>query len=144
MSRLKRVPVVYLAGGMRSNWQNVVKEALRKAQLPVIFIDPREHGCADEQKYTSWDLEGVRRADIVFAYLEKDNPNGAGLALEIGFAKALNESSVAVKKKILYVEDAGFQFSRYFGMARVCSDIRKHTLKDGILQLQQLIAEFNL
>lgn len=77
-----RVPVVYLAGGMRSNWQDKVK----KAFPGIMFLDPRDHGAKEEAAYTAWDLTGVELADIVFGYIEKDNPNGAGLALEFGYA----------------------------------------------------------
>ena len=143
MSTLTKVPVVYLAGGMRSNWQQIVKNTMVELQIPAIFIDPREHACREEVKYTSWDLQGVRLADIVFAYLEKDNPSGAGLALEIGFAAALNEAPGAIKKKIVYIEQDGFPFSRYFGMVRVCSDIQETTLESGIEQLRKLLVNFD-
>lgn len=142
MGKLKRVPVVYLAGGMRSNWQDSVKEKVKNAGSMAIFIDPREHGSKDEVEYTSWDLEGVRRADIIFAFLEKDNPNGAGLALEIGYAAGLNESLGELKKKIVFTAEPEFPALRYFGMARACADRCAESLEEGVAALIDTIYWF--
>lgn len=128
---LRRVPVVYLAGGMRSNWQDKVKKAL-SAGGPVHIIDPREHAQEDEQDYTAWDLSGVAMADIVFGYLEKDNPNGAGLAVEFGYG--------AAQGKILYlVEEDGFPFTRYFGMVRAVSHRTSNSLDAGVSDLRHYL-----
>lgn len=141
LPHLQRVPAVYLAGGMRSNWQDRVKEAvLASGKTQVLFIDPREHHCKDEVLYTRWDLEGIRRADIIFGYLEKDNPNGAGLALEVGFARGLCEVPGVRHKQVLWVEDPQFPMLRYFGMARVCADQTFNTLEQGIEGLIKLLA----
>lgn len=118
----RRVPVIYLAGGMRSGWQDRVK----KAFPGVLFIDPREHGLKDEAGYTAWDLTGVDLANIVFGYIEKDNPNGAGLALEFGYA-ARDEHKI-----LIYAEEAGFPFSRYFGMVRAVSHYKADSLEAGM------------
>lgn len=126
-----RVPVVYLAGGMRSGWQDIVK----KACPGVMFIDPRQHGVKDEKGYTAWDLTGVDIADIVFGYIEKDNPNGAGLALEFGYAAKMGG------KTLIYVEEPEFPFSRYFGMVRAVSDHCHDSLLAGIVQLQRAIEQ---
>ncbi|KWU23357.1 nucleoside 2-deoxyribosyltransferase domain-containing protein [Burkholderia cenocepacia] len=128
--RLSRVPMVYLAGGMRSNWQDVVMAALPHA----IYIDPRKHNSRDEAVYTAWDLAGVQRADIVFGYIEKDNPSGAGLAVEFGAAYAQG-------KKLVYVEEEPFPFTRYFGMVRAITgpaDVFAN-LQAGIERLKSLV-----
>ncbi len=116
--------VVYLAGGMRSKWQDVVK----KAHLDAIYLDPRDHGPMPEKAYTDWDVTAIRRADIVFAYLEKDNPGGQGLALEIGVASALG-------KYVIFVEEPGHPQTRYFGMCRQVADVTVETLDLGIKML---------
>ena len=139
---LQRVPVVYLAGGMRTKWQDEVISALKGKYL-VIFIDPRNHGMTEERAYTSWDLEGVRRADIVFAYLEADNPSGAGLALEIGFAAGLSAAPQATRKQVVFVCEPAHPHVRYFGMARACSDSVFEDLQAGIKQLEDVIANFD-
>jgi hypothetical protein len=107
MIDIRKVPVVYLAGGMKNAWQDAVK----KAVPGVIFIDPREHGLKDEAGYTAWDLAGVERADIVFGYMEAGNPSGAGLAVEFGWGGRAG-------KLLLLVEQDGYAQQRYFGMVR--------------------------
>lgn len=121
MSKICRTPVVYLAGGMRSNWQDEVIAALPG----VMFVDPRKHGCTDENVYTAYDLTGVQMCDIVFGYIEKDNPCGAGLAVEVGVAAAAG-------KHIIYVEEPGFPHHRYFGMVRALADKNVNRLDLGI------------
>jgi len=86
---------VYLAGGLRSNWQDFVIRA-----CPALkFFDPREHGLSDATSYTSWDLEAIRRCRWLFAYLERDNPGGYALALELGYARALGKEVIFVDEK---------------------------------------------
>lgn len=75
----------YLAGGMRGrNWQDEVIERL--SHSGHTFLDPRSHGLTDALDYTLWDLGGVAVSDGVIAYMERDNPSGIGLTLEIGMA----------------------------------------------------------
>lgn len=127
MSKLPRSPVVYLAGGMRSNWQDTVISALPG----VVFIDPRKSGSTAENVYTAYDLTGVQMCDIVFGYIEADNPCGAGLAVEAGAAAALG-------KHFIYVEDPGFTHHRYFGMVRALADSNYPRLPEGIEALAYL------
>ena len=112
---------IYLAGGFRSGWQDAV---IRLASHHA-FLDPRMHGLTEERDYTKWDLDAIRESDLVFAYLEKDNPSGAGLALEIGYAHALG-------KVIVFVEEPGHPHTRYFGMARQCADRFCADLSEGV------------
>lgn len=108
---------VYLAGGMKSRWQDDVI-----AEFPgVEFIDPRSHGLKDEREYTKWDLDGIRRSDVVFAYMDTDNPSGFGLSLEVGYAHGLG-------KPVIYVCEDTSERQKYFGMVRsvafeVCTSI---------------------
>lgn len=113
MIDIRKVPVVYLAGGMKSGWQDRVKEAVPG----VIFVDPREHALKDEQGYTAWDLAGVELADVVFGYIEKDNPGGAGLAVEFGWGARAG-------KALVLVEQSGYAQERYFGMVRALAHAR--------------------
>lgn len=107
MIDIRTVIVVYLAGGMKNAWQDVVMK-----EVPgVIFIDPRNHGLKDEAGYTAWDLAGVERADVVFGYMEATNPSGAGLAVEFGWGARAD-------KLLLLAEEDGYPQQRYFGMVR--------------------------
>lgn len=128
MISIQTVPVVYLAGGSKSGWQDKVTAAVPG----VIFLDPRDHNLADEHKYTAWDLAAVDRCDIVFGYMEATNPGGSGLAVEFGWGGKAG-------KKLILVEESGYAQERYFGMVR--SLAHKHirgedALAQGIAYLQ--------
>ncbi|GAA6185572.1 nucleoside 2-deoxyribosyltransferase domain-containing protein [Aliiglaciecola sp. NS0011-25] len=119
---------VYLAGGFKSGWQNIVKECCEHYS----YFDPSSHNIVNPKEYTEFDLKAVREADIVFAYMEVSNPAGYALALEIGYAKALG-------KLIIFVEE-GLENprKRYFDMVRYSSDFNFTSLQDGIEYLQKL------
>lgn len=112
-SILKKPVAIYLAGGMRSNWQDAVRACIPRG---VLWLDPREHGSTDPLVYTAWDLRAVELADIVLGYMEKTNPNGAGLAMEFGYACHCGD------KELYYVEDPEFSFGKYFGMVKAVSN----------------------
>ncbi|WP_343638994.1 nucleoside 2-deoxyribosyltransferase domain-containing protein [Roseateles sp.] len=118
---------VYLAGGMKSHWQDRVIAAFPD----VDFIDPRSHGLLDEKAYTEWDLNGVARSDLVLAYMDSANPSGFGLNLEVGFAKA---SGVP----IWYVCEDTTQRQRYFGMVRACANRCFDSLDHAIEALEEI------
>ena len=114
---------VYLSGGMKSNWRNEIKQF-----VSAIWIDPCEHGLNIASEYTIWDLAGIRNCDVVFAYLEKDNPSGLGLMLEIGYAKALN--------KVVILVDA--QDNKYMLIGHNTADCYYSEFEDGITVLKSL------
>jgi nucleoside 2-deoxyribosyltransferase len=128
---VKKALVVYLAGGTRSGWGELVKAAVPGP----IYLDPKVHGLKEEDDYTDWDLTAVAMADVIFCNLEKDNPSGAGLATEVGAAAALG-------KKIIYYEEPEFKFTRYFGMVRRCATDVVPTLEDGHETLRMYMKEF--
>lgn len=121
---------VYLAGGFRSGWQNIVKKNVKNA----IFLDPSLHDIDDPAKYTAWDLNAVLESDIIFAYMELSNPAGYAMSLEIGYAKALN-------KTIIFAEETLPQpRRRHFDMVRQVCDFHTTTLEDGINILKERLA----
>lgn len=103
-------PLIYLAGGMNSDWQDKVIAALPTAS----FRDPRKHGLSDEKEYTEWDLKGIMDCQIVLAYMDSANPSGFGLSLEVGYARAL-------RRTIFYVCEDTTERQKYFGMMRACA-----------------------
>jgi nucleoside 2-deoxyribosyltransferase len=118
---------IYLAGGFRSGWQAVVVK-----QLPgYAFLDPSQHNILDPKEYTSWDLDAIRQCDIVLGNMESTNPGGYSLALEIGFARALNKTVLLVDQ----IEDASI--NRYFEMVRQCSDYIFNTLDQAVKHLSK-------
>jgi len=121
------VPIIYLAGGFRSGWQNAVHKALPSWEV----LDPSQHNLAEPSLYTLWDLEAIRQSSYVLAYMERTNPAGYALALEVGYAKAL-------AKTILLVEEHDTEGRRkYFEMVRQVSDHQFDTLEAAIRYLQE-------
>jgi nucleoside 2-deoxyribosyltransferase len=85
---------IYLAGGMKSGWQDELI-----SHFPNIeFLDPRSHGLTEPKDYTKWDLDAIRECDVIFGYLEESNPTGYNLCFELGYAHALG-------KKIIWVNE---------------------------------------
>ena len=87
---------IYLAGGMNSDWQS---KLIQKFGKEFIYFNPKDHLLNDSREYTPWDLFYIKNCDILFAYMEKENPSGIGLALEIGYAKALGITIILVDEK---------------------------------------------
>jgi nucleoside 2-deoxyribosyltransferase len=135
MSVIKRVPVIYLAGGMKTNWQSLIKEHCKGA----IFIDPRESGQPAEAEYTAWDLAAVERCDAIVGLMEATNPGGAGLAVEFGWGARAG-------KHLILVEQAGYPQERYFGMVRAMASaaVKVTTFEDAVEQAIRLTNSYIL
>lgn len=92
MQHEERLPRIYLAGGLDSDWRNALRERWKGR---AILIDPFKDSVQDSvYRFTYDDLQHIREADIVFgncAYHVFD-----GMALEFGFAHALNKVIVLV------------------------------------------------
>ncbi|NEU09378.1 hypothetical protein GZH53_13720 [Flavihumibacter sp. R14] len=92
------VTKIYLAGGMNTfDWQSKVISDVNATNL--LFYNPREHNLDKSAEYTVWDMFYVKKCDIVFAYMQKENPSGIGLTLEVGFAKALDKTIILVDER---------------------------------------------
>lgn len=104
---------VYLAGGMKDGWQDRVIPLLPKWTI----FDPRLHGLEHPADYTRWDLEHVREADVILAYMDPANPSGFGMSVELGYASALG-------KRIIFVDGLGVDHrSRSFAMHRQLAEV---------------------
>lgn len=121
---------VYLAGGMKSGWQDRVIEACHDKD--VVFFGPRSHGCTNEAEYTAWDLKHARNADTVFAYLEMDNPSGFGLMLELGYCTDAAHHNI-------FVEDANEPRTHQCGMARTVAQENYVGFNNGVRALRRLL-----
>lgn len=124
---------VYLAGGMNeSNWQQKVIDGVGKQNF--VFYNPREHTLIDSKEYTFWDLFYVKQSDILFAFMQKDNPSGIGLTLEIGYARAMDKSIILIDEKSK-IDDS---FANRFRIVRESSTIVFDNLEDGINFLKKI------
>lgn len=127
-------PVVYLAGGMRSGWQDMMPCGPR-------YLDPRSHGLTNPDDYTAWDLRAIGQCDVLFGYMEESNPSLYGLCLEVGYAKALGKRIILVdglSREHQMVGHLHVPRARYFGMVRSCSNVVSPTLMDGIRALDEM------
>jgi len=101
---------IYLAGGMRTAWQD---EVIARLPSGHTIFDPRTHGLTEPSDYTRWDLDRVAESDILVAGMGAENPSGFGLSVEVGYAHALG-------KPVIFYDALGDDVrSRYFGMHRV-------------------------
>lgn len=117
---------VYLAGTMRGDWADRVMEALSVHT----FFYPKKHGLKDPKNYTRWDLGMISNSSLVFAYMDRENPSGVGLALEVGFAKG-------IKVPVVFVCEKEVQHYRYFEIVRHASDFCFDELHQGIEFVQK-------
>ena len=120
---------IYLAGGMKSNWQSRLKEI-----DGFVFYDPKDKEMLKEltlNEYGTWDLHYIRQSDIVFVYAERDNPSGIGLAVEAGYAKGLGKTVILVLE-----DDNRFHEDRYMQFLKKAANITFTNLQDGINYLK--------
>jgi nucleoside 2-deoxyribosyltransferase len=113
---------IYLAGGMHSDWRKEVRRQVSSIGPSITFIDPSAHEMHLPQAYTAWDLRGVSESDLVFAYMEKDNPGGQGLMLEMGFA-------LGQHKPVIFVDESE---NRYFLIGHFAATAAFASFADGI------------
>ena len=129
---------VYLAGGMRTNWQDTVKAITRYyPEKNFTFFDPRDkQPTSTERKmsleeYGTWDLHFIKQCDIVFAYMEKTNPSGVGMAIEIGYAYGIGKTVILVLE-----EGNEHQLDRYIVFMKKAAHVTFNNLEDGINYLK--------
>ena len=118
---------IYLAGGMKSDWQHIVINKYYN-NSNAVFTNPQNHGLNNPKLYTTWDLHGVKQCDILFGYMEEINPSGYGLAAEIGYAKAMNKTIILVDERSA-VDDA---FRYKYAFIHNIADVVFDNLDDGM------------
>ena len=124
---------IYLSGGMNeSNWQEkVIRDINDKG---FVFYNPRQHNLSQSKEYTIWDLFYVKNCDVVFAYMQKDNPSGYGLTFEIGYANALGKPIILIDER----SSSDTSFKKHFDIVRESSSIIFNNLQDGVKFLKNL------
>jgi nucleoside 2-deoxyribosyltransferase len=116
---------VYLAGGFKGGWHELVKSCLENN---FIFFDPQVHNLDDPKKYTAWDLYHIDKCDILLGFMSETNPSGFGLALEIGYARAKGKMIVLVDMR----SPVDKEFQRYFSICHESSNIVLSSLEEAI------------
>jgi len=123
------MPDVYLAGGLDSGWQKTVQKAC--PALNCISPLDNEEVKPTLEEFGAWDLHHVKQADIVFTYIERDNPSCIGAAIETGFAAGQGTTVIVV----LEPEHKHFK-DRYLEFYKKVADVTYSTLFDGIEYLK--------
>jgi nucleoside 2-deoxyribosyltransferase len=121
---------IYLAGGMRTNWQDKVFDAL-DPKLVWIF-DPRTKGQISDKKmsleeYSTWDLHHIKQCDIVFGFMERTNPSGIGMAVELGYAFGIGKTVILVLE-----ENNEHQLDRYIQFMKKTAHVTFNNLEEGV------------
>lgn len=118
-------PKIYLAGGIRSNWQEKVI-----SNVIADFFNPRTKEIERKMVLTefgTWDLHYIKQCDIVFGFMEKDNPSGIGMSVELGYAKGLGKTVILVlEKENQHIKDKYLEF-----MTKV-ADVVYDNLDEGV------------
>lgn len=130
----KHLPAtVYLSGRLISGWQDTVMTKIPE----ITFIDPRSSGLNSPRQYTAWNLTSIDLADILFAYMEMDNPSGYGIALEVGYARARGKHVVMVDER----SPTDQQFATHFATVRASAQATFDSLDEAIGFLRSLVSE---
>ncbi len=125
---------VFLSGGFKSNWQQDVVDQLGN---DFLFFNPRSHGLDNSEQYTTWDIHFVKECDIFFAYMEKSNPSGYGLAFELGLAHAWNKTIILVDER----SSSDESFANYFKILYKPSGVVVSRINEGIEILRTFIID---
>lgn len=120
---------IYLAGGFRGGWQDLV---VRDLSNYFFIYNPQKHDLEEPDKYTHWDLFHVDKCDILLGYMSEENPSGYGLALEIGYAKAKGKLIILIDKRSRNDDS----FRRYFAICHASADVICDSLDEAIEYLE--------
>ena len=116
---------IYLAGGLRSGWRETVKMS---ANYPdVKYLDPNDHNLSIPSQYTNMDLHMIDNSDLVFGYLEGNNPGGYNTLFELGYAVGKGIPIIFISEKP--------DWDRYVGMVKQSSLFYTDIFEEGVMFL---------
>ena len=77
---------VYLCGGFHSLWQEEVMKSVEDVSDFFYFYNPKDKELERPEEYWQWDLQAIKKSDIVFVYFEEwmAKKCGAGTIAEFG------------------------------------------------------------
>jgi len=131
---------VYLAGGMRTEWQDKVKEACRDLfnQGLVDWKDPRDNKTSNPNIYGPLDRQACDDSHIFFGFAEKTNPLPFPLFMEMGYCLGRGGKTIIFVNEIEEADPRSrpMLFARVFG----CGHVRtEKNLEEGIQALRLFI-----
>jgi SAM-dependent methyltransferase len=118
---------VFLSGDTRGEWQSVLMNRFPTHE----FFDPRTLSEEPPSVMARKELEWIDQADIIFAYLNKENPYGFGTSFEIGY-------SVATRKAIIYVDEKQVSSSKWIAEHPV---LAFDSLDAGVEKLAEMLEQ---
>lgn len=119
---------IYLAGGFGSLWRiNIIYNNRKKAH----FLNPEKHQLKIPSQYTNMDLHMIDECDLVFAYIESDNPGGYNTIFELGYAYGLGKPIIFISEK----ED----WNQYSKMIQERSLFYSNSLQEGTEFLERYL-----
>lgn len=132
----------YLAGDIRpDNWRAKVLQRFSNREgieflFPQTGFSYEERSLAQTERFRTGyqvaDFWKVDRADVIFAYIEKDSPSiYSGTSAEIGYAKAKGKYVILVKEPTTHL----------YGLIKRISSIVFDKLDDGLEHLEDIWEE---
>lgn len=113
---------IYLAGGLRDPWRKMVK--VNASYPDVKYLDPNEHERNIPSQYTNIDLHMIDSSDLVFGYLEEENPGGYNTIFELGYA-------IGKGIPIIFINEKS-DWDKYVGMIKESSLFYTNWFEEGI------------
>lgn len=120
---------IYLAGGLRDPWRKMVK--VNASYPDVKYLDPNEHELNTPSQYTNIDLHMIDSSDLVFGYLEEENPGGYNTIFELGYA-------IGKGIPIIFINEKS-DWNKYVGMIKENSLFYTDWLEEGVLFLNRYL-----
>lgn len=120
---------IYLAGGLRHSWR---REVIQGANYPDIkYLDPNNHELNLPSQYTNMDLHMIDNSNLVFGYLENDNPGGYNTIFELGYAVGKGIPIIFINEKP--------SWDKYVGMIKESSLFYADIFHEGIAFLNRYL-----
>lgn len=120
---------IYLAGGLRDPWRKMVK--VNASYPDVKYLDPNEHELNTPSQYTNIDLHMIDSSDLVFGYLEEENPGGYNTIFELGYA-------IGKGIPIIFINEKS-DWNKYVGMIKESSLFYTDWFEEGVLFLNRYL-----
>jgi len=135
---MKKPVDVYLAGGMKTCWQDRVKADLRKLEERglVRWNDPRDNATNNPAEYELLDIMRVQTADIVFGLAEDGNPGLYALCVELAFGHARGARTILVNE---LKEETDPKRVKYFRFVGAVCDVQTASYHEGIRMLEKMV-----
>ncbi len=105
---MKKPVDVYLAGGMKSGWQDRVRADLRKLKERglVRWNDPRDNLTKNQGEIKLLSAVRIKTADIVFANEQDRDSQIAAINLEIKLARQLGKNIIVLAARETWHTDS--------------------------------------